>query len=286
MNMDVDLKAWIGRQESSDDVASFPTLRRLGATLDWTFTRTGTLELPPLSHWLYFLPMTSTAELKSDGHPRMGGFMPPIELPRRMWAGGRVSFLAPISIDAQMTKRSTITNVSLKDGNSGPLVFVTVKHEIMVDENLAVVDEQDIVYREPATPGASMPKAIPAPYKAEWRHRFDPSPTLLFRYSALTFNSHRIHYDKPYACDEENYPNLVVHGPLIATLLANSVSQEVSGVRMTNFDFRAVRPLFADEPLFVCGARESETTVRLWAETLSGAVAMSATATIDLNKGA
>jgi 3-methylfumaryl-CoA hydratase len=286
MKIDVDLKAWIGRQESSDDIASFPTLKRLGATLDRTFTPTGTLELPPLSHWLYFLPTTPTAELKGDGHPKMGGFMPPIALPQRMWAGGRVSFLAPIGIDAQMTRRSTITDVSLKDGNSGPLVFITLKHEITVDGNVAVVDEQDIVYREPATPRASMPKAAPAPYEAEWRHRVDPSPTLLFRYSALTFNSHRIHYDKPYACDEEGYPDLVVHGPLIATLLANSVSQEIPGARMTNFNFRAVRPLFADEPFFVCGARESETTVRLWAETSSGAVATNATAIIELSKGA
>jgi 3-methylfumaryl-CoA hydratase len=214
MNQEADPKAWIGRQETIDEVATLPTIVRLGATLAQPVLQGDVSELPPLSHWLYFLPATSTVDLKSDGHPKMGVFLPPITLPRRMWAGSRVAFHTPIRIGDAMTRHSTIADVTQKEGKSGSLVFITVKHEVLVDGTAAIVEEQDLVYREAATAGASAVKSDPSPHEAQWRKRIDPSPMLLFRFSALTFNSHRIHYDKPYAQEEEGYPDLVVHGPL------------------------------------------------------------------------
>ncbi len=271
MNLDIDhLREWIGKTETLRDTVTPVPIAALAATLDIDAPRDA---LPPLWHWLYFLPIHRESELGPDGHPRRGGFLPPVPLPRRMWAGGRLEFLHPLRIGESITRTSRIADVRFKEGRSGPLVFVLVRHEISNAQGVALTEEHDIVYRDHS---AAAGTATPAPTDAAWERTIRPDDVLLFRYSALTFNGHRIHYDRRYATEIEGYPGLVVHGPLIATLLAGLVRQP-----MKRFEFRAVSPLFDTAPFRVCGKPEGDgKTIRLWAKNEAGALAMTATAIV------
>ena len=281
MNGD-ELRGWVGREELRDDVATAAPLRGLAAALDHETPCEAGDDVPPLWHWTYFLPSAPTSQLGVDGHPMKGSFLPPIDLPRRMWAGSRIQFMRPLRVGDAIARRSTVADIVSKAGRTGPLYFVKVRHEVLSSGMPAIVEEQDIVYRNRTPPAESAATAAvaaaAATVAAKWRRRVDPSPVLLFRYSALTFNSHRIHYDRPYAEREEGYGGLVVHGPLIATLLLDLLRREQPQARVREFSFRAVRPILDSAHFWLCGAPEADGTVHLWAEDSNGAVATSATA--------
>lgn len=280
--MDSDIEAlrdWIGRTESAQDMITAAPLCGLAATLDRDDPppRPGD-PLPPGAHWLYTLPLHRQSQLGTDGHARRGGFLPPVPLPRRMWAGSQLAFHQPLYIGATVRRLSRIEDVQGKQGRSGALVFVRVRHEFHADDGLALVDTHDIVYRDRPRPGETAPPPTPAPTDAAWRRRVHPDPVLLFRYSALTFNGHRIHYDRDFCRTHEGYPGLVVHGPLLATLLLDGLRRAQPDAALARFAFRAVRPLFDTGPFEVCGAAPEAGRVRLWVCDASGALAMEAQA--------
>ena len=272
------LDAWLEKTEvAKDDITAFP-LKAMAATLEQNQTDD---VVPPLWHWLYFLPISPLAEAGLDGHPKRGAFLPPVPLPRRMWAGGRLTFHAPLKVGERAIRTSTITNIEDKTGRSGRLVFVTVQHTIEVADEMKIEEEHDIVYRDAPHPDARPPKAAPAPEGETWRRTIHPDPVLLFRYSALTFNCHRIHYDFPYVTGIEGYPDLIVHGPLIATLLVDLVRHEQPDATMQSFAFKALRPTFANRPFTVCGKPSDDgKTIDLWAKDHEGNLTMRATGTI------
>ncbi|WP_137896417.1 MaoC family dehydratase N-terminal domain-containing protein [Ramlibacter sp. 2FC] len=269
--------AWVGRTQTLDDLISPAPVRLMQATLDQAPQDAALDALPPLWHWLYFLPGERQSNIGADGHPQRGGFLPPVTLPRHMWAGGRLHFLRPLSIGAQARRVSRIASVSSKAGRSGQLVFVTVLHELSDAQGLAISEEQDIVYRDAPAPGAAAPVPPAAPTDEQFSRVITPDPVLLMRYSALTFNGHRIHYDRPYAMSEEGYPGLVVHGPLIATLLMETLRSAHPGRQVARFEFKAVSPLFDTEPFTVAGRVDGQ-DARLWARGPQGQLAMSASA--------
>lgn len=245
------LKTWEGRQETVQDVVSEPLLARFRAALG---NNCSTREaVPPGLHWCLTLPAVPTDALGEDGHPQRGDFLPPVPLPRRMWASSDIHFDQPLTVGDEITRRSVVSSVTLKTGRSGdPLVFVDVGHTYTQADQPVIRETQTLVYRE-VTPYRAAPGAAPAPQVA--RHL--PCPVLLFRYSALTFNAHRIHYDQAYATDREHYPGLVVHGPLVATLLMQAAQDANPEARLTHFSFRGVAPAFVDEPLsLVTGAND------------------------------
>jgi 3-methylfumaryl-CoA hydratase len=250
--MSEDFSAWVGRSEALVDVLEPARSNALRAALGETEPLGAGAALPLLHHWLYFWNVQPPAGLGSDGHPAKGGFLPPVSLPRRMWAGGRLKFHAPLVLGETATRTSTILKVEAKSGKSGNLVFVTVEHKLAGAQGLAITEEQDIVYREPAAAGSIATATAGEAPVAAWRREVDPTPVLLFRYSALTMNGHRIHYDRPYAMNEEAYPALVVHGPLQATLLADLAVRNL-GKPIATFDFRGMSPAFDGAPLHVCG---------------------------------
>ncbi len=271
------LKAWIGRSEEIEDVAAAAPLVGLAATLDHADPPWRSGEVPPLGHWFYFLPRYLQSEVGPDGHAKRGSFLPPVPLPRRMWAGGRLEFPGALPVGEPIRRRSTIGDVSYKAGRSGELCFVKVVHEVFARDALCVREEHDIVYRSPAPPGGEKGaggEAEPLPV-AEWRRTITPDPVLLFRFSALTFNGHRIHYDREYCRDAEGYPGLVFHGPLTATLLVDLFLRHNPSARVTRFAFRALRPLFDIEPFDICG-RRTDSGAELWALTPKGEPAMKA----------
>ena len=280
MPIDIDrLRGWIGRQEVlHDSIAAFP-VAALAATLDRDEAdpRPGDV-LPPLWHWLYFLPRARQSDLGPDGHPRRGGFLPPVDLPRRMWAGGRLSFPGVLRLGDQVTRTSTVADVSMKEGRSGPLVFVLVRHQIAGPDGVAVTEEHDIVYRGLPGPDEAPIVPRPAPEGEAWRRDIVPDEVLLFRYSALTFNGHRIHYDRRYVTQDEGYPGLIVHGPLLATLLADLVRRNTDR-RLAGFRFRALSPVFDASPFAACGRAEGDRVV-LWVRRADGALAMEAEAAL------
>lgn len=266
-----DFKDWIGRSEVHEDIASPAPLVGLEALLDHETPPWIAGEVPPLGHWLYFLPHARQSEIATDGHPKRGGFLPPIDLPRRMWAGSRIVWHAPIRIGATIANRSTIKSIERKTGASGEMVFLTVAQEISADGELAVTEERDVVFRAASKPGDA-PKAEAAqPRAAEWSRTITPDETQLFRFSALTFNAHRIHYDRDYTTKVEGYPDLVVQGPYTAMLLMDHFLRRNVGARVKAFRFRAKRPHFAGSPLKLCAAG-----AELWSEDSSGATGMSA----------
>ncbi|VTU27976.1 hypothetical protein H4CHR_02108 [Variovorax sp. PBS-H4] len=274
------LRTWEGRSETLDDSITAAPIRGLAAALDCDADATGDA-LPPPWHWLYFLPRAPQHELGADGHPRLGGFLPSVPLPRRMWAGGRLQWRAPLRGGDAVQRVSRIASVTHKAGRTGDLVFALVQHEIRRGETLCISEEQDIVYRAPARPGDTPAPPTPAPGEAAWSREIVPDPVLLFRYSALTFNGHRIHYDRPYATAEEGYAGLVVHGPLVATLLLDLLRRHAPEAVVTDFAFKAVRPIIDVHPFSVHGQpSEDGKTIRLWARDHEGWLAMQATATI------
>ncbi|MCW8970411.1 MAG: MaoC family dehydratase N-terminal domain-containing protein [Rhodospirillales bacterium] len=270
------LKDWIGRQQESTQLITPWPMAAMSATLDRDDPAPvdGT-PVPPPWHWLYFLETEPQHSLDADGHAARGGFLPPVTLPRRMWAGGRMEFAAPLRVGAMARKVSTIKDVTVKEGRSGLLVFVVVRHEIFVDEGLSVAEEHDIVYREAPRPDAPQVADRPAPPDGVWRRDITADPVLLFRYSALTFNGHRIHYDRGYCRDHEGYPGVVVHGPLTATLLLDLCRRKAPDAAITGFDYRAVKPLFDTAPFRVEGVLDADgASARVWASDAGGALAM------------
>ncbi len=263
--MSDDFSAWVGKVEETADVLEPARSNALRAALGDPAPRAAGDDLPLLHHWLYFWNVQPPEGLGTDGHPAKGGFLPPVPLPRRMWAGGRLKFLAPLKLGERVTRTSTILKVETKVGRSGTLVFVTVRHELAGAAGLAVSEEQDLVYRDAAAPGSIPAPAASGPEPvAAWRDDVRPDPVLLFRYSALTMNGHRIHYDRPYAMDEEAYPGLVVHGPLQATLLIDLAARHV-GRPIAGFDFRGQSPAFDGTMLHVCG-EATEGGASVWTE--------------------
>jgi 3-methylfumaryl-CoA hydratase len=279
----MDFSPWIGRTETRHDRLTPTPVAALAATLDHAEAPVpdGT-PLPPLWHWLYFLPLHRASALGPDGHAQRGGFLPPVPLPRRMWAGSRFQFVMPLRVGDAVTRCSTVEDVQVKAGRSGPLVFVTVRHELQADgaAEPALREWHDIVYRAARQAGDAEPVPQPAPTGAAWQRELLPDDVLLFRYSALTFNGHRIHYDRRYVTEVEGYPGLVVHGPLIATLLLDLLQREQPGARVLDFRFKALRPSFDGRPLRLNGQRDGR-SVRLWAQDHDGWLTMDAVATLD-----
>jgi 3-methylfumaryl-CoA hydratase len=276
------IRQWIGNTQTAVDHVTVAPLRALAATLDRTDPDPQPGEpIPPCWHWLYFLPIHRHSELGSDGHALRGGFLPPIPLPLRMWAGSGIEFVHALRVGDSIQKVSRIVDVTEKEGSGGPLVFVRVRHEISNAAGLAVIDEHDIVYRQPAPAKAPERSSVPAAETPDWIREIQPDDVLLFRYSALTFNSHRIHYNHRYVSEVEKYPGLVVHGPLIATLLLDLLRRNLPDAQVSRFAFRAVKPTYEGTTLHLCGRRGTDgATISLWAQHADGAVAMQATATL------
>lgn len=272
------LRDWIGRTETQEDVAAAWPVAALSATLDAGEPRPApSSAIPPGWHWLYFLDTTPDSRLGPDGLPERGGFLPPVTLPRRMWAGGRLEFRRAIRIGDAMTRLSEVVSVEPKQGKSGSLVFVTVRHTVSAGGEIAIVEEHDIVYRAAATRGERLPPGRPAPQSATWRREFIAGPVMLFRFSALIFNANRIHYDIEY-CREHGYPGLVVHGPL-QTLLLLDLCRRNDARSVKRLEYRALHPVFHTECFTVSGQPEaSGTKAELWTANAAGDYAMIATA--------
>ena len=269
------LRTWIGRERTVEDIIT----PRLAQSLDAVFDR----ESSPVSgspapvgiHWCLAPDIVPMSGLGPDGHPARGGFLPPVPFPRRMWAGGELVFSGSFLVGDTVAKRSVIEDVVLKSGRSGEMIFVTLRHYYTTKRRLVLTERQDVVYRQMDSPAA---KADPAPPEESFEHRraIDAGPVLLFRYSALTFNGHRIHYDQPYVTGEEMYPGLVFHGPLQATLLL-ALAVELGGDTLPNgFSFRSVRPLFAGGTPNIHARREKDGHA-LWLTDSAGAVTMKGT---------
>ena len=278
MGLDIDfLRGWIDRVESVHDVATVVPLCALSATLDWDSPCVDLgADVPPCWHWLYFLPMHPQSDIGPDGHGKRGGFLPPVPLPRRMWAGSRIEFVASLRAGQAISRTSRIADVRMKVGRTGPLVFVNLQHEISAEGQVCIREEQDIVYRDMPQPGEAAPAGVPAPLNATWTREVRPDDVLLFRYSALTFNGHRIHYDRRYVTEIEGYPGLIVHGPLIATLLLDLLRRQLPTAQVRRFAFKAMRPIFDIAPFRVCARMEGDQRIKLWAETAEGHLAMDA----------
>lgn len=281
MTVDLDLlRQWIGRQSHESDLITPAPLRGLSATLDRHDEWNEGQDIAPLWHWLYFLPMHRQSTLGSDGHAQRGGFLPPVPLPRRMWAGSQLVFHRPLQVGQMAQRCSTIEDVQLKVGRTGPLVFVKVHHGIAANGQRAIDEVHHIVYRDLPSPAPPAASAATAPGEALWVRTVVPDDVLLFRYSALTFNGHRIHYDRRYATEVEGYPGLVVHGPLMATWLLDLLHEHLPQARVCAFEFKAVQPVFDVAPFQLCGQPGVNGEVMLWALTPEGQVAMQASARV------
>lgn len=271
-----DFSAWIGRTEEAHDVLSRNLVKRIAATFGETTPADGE-PLPPLWQWCFFQEPVFETLLGGDGHPARGGFLPPADTRNRMWAGGRVEFIEPLRVGADAHRLSTLLQIEEKHGRTGSLLFVTVRHDYSQQGQLCVREEQDIVYRDPNPPKLN---SDAAPEPGDWSETIVPTPTLLFRYSAVTFNGHRIHYDYPYATGTEGYPDLVVHGPMIATLNLRAFIRANPGKRVRHFAYRGVRPLNVPTPFQVGGRLVEAGKAQLWAGNAAG-VAQSAEVVFD-----
>jgi len=276
------LRTWIGKTESLLDRVTPAPAAALSVTLDRDdpFPQAGDL-LPPLWHWLYFLPLHRPAEINSDGMAQRGSFFPPVPLPRQMYAGNRQQFVRALRIGDPISRTSSIVDVSEKEGHSGPLVFVLVRHDISDGTGIAVAEEQEMVYRDNPKPGDSVSRPIAAPTDVSWTREICADEILLFRFSALTFNAHRIHYDRTYVREIEGYPDLVVHGRLIVVLLVDLLRRNLPNASISRLSSRAIRPLFSGVPFRICGRVENDgKTVKLWAMDAEGWLATDAIATL------
>jgi len=255
--MSGDWSDWIGRSETRDDVIDAGALARFKATLNMD---ADAAIVPDGFHWCLGLPDTPTDKLGVDGHPPLGGFMPLLPFPRRMWAASDVAFLAPLKVGAQISRQSTIKAIEPKSGKSGDMVFVTVAHETTCDGTPAIRETQSIVYRDHPNAATPLPPVNDAPDLGawDWQETITPTAPLLFRYSALMFNTHRIHYDAAYATQEELYPALVVHGPLTASLLLKLCADNLGHNKLVRFSYRAKAPLFVDQPVHLCGRKQGD----------------------------
>ena len=272
------LQSWVDKTETLHDTISPAPVRGYSVTLDRDDPlpeRGGVV--PPLGHWFYFLPQHLQREIGPDGHAKRGGFLPPVPLPRRMWAGSRLNWEVhnPLRVGEDVQRVSRIASVTHKSGRMGDLLFVVVRHEVFNAQGLALSDEHDIVYRAAAQPNDALPPPVAARDDALWRREIVGDPVLLFRYSALTFNGHRIHYDRSYVTEVEGYPGLIVHGPLIATLLVDLVRRHKPDAPIRHFHFKAVRPTFDLHPFHV-NARPTQNPhiIDVWANDHEGWLTM------------
>jgi 3-methylfumaryl-CoA hydratase len=278
--VDIDyLRTWVGREQRvTDSLPLFPA-RALAAALDHEHLPENGDALPPTWHWLYFLDTPTAAGTGSDGHPHKGGFLPPVPLPRRMWAAGALNIAQALRLGVSAEKVSTVRSVELKDGKSGTLVFVNLEHRLYQQGQLCISEEQNLVYRAMPDGPALLPAGELAPQNTDWSRTLQPDPVLLFRFSALTYNGHRIHYDRDYAMQKEFYPGLVVHGPLLATLLVDLVLREKPDATINQFRFRAVRPTFDMNVLHLRGQRDGN-TIQLCSADHENYLGMTATAVL------
>jgi 3-methylfumaryl-CoA hydratase len=280
--LDLDhLRQWIGRTEEKTDVVTAHLVRGLRATL---FMEIGDPKpgdaAPFTAHWCLAQPVYPMSQLGPDGHPTRGGFLPPVPLPRRMWAGGELEFFEALRVGDEMKRSSRISDVTMKTGSSGVLCFVSVQHEISSPRGIAIRERQDIVYRDVAPAGQNAPAAKPAsaPPPAKHRESHMADEVLLFRYSALTFNGHRIHYDRDYVTKVEGYPGLIFHGPMQAAFLVEFAAKLRRGVAPKKFVYRGVQPLFEGSE-FSVNANETGTGMELWTANSQGMPTMKGTAT-------
>jgi 3-methylfumaryl-CoA hydratase len=278
-NLDIDhLSQWIGSRQETEETISVEPIHRMRATLDYApVSIVDGDALPPLWHWAYFLTPTRASELGRDGHAALGEFMPPVPLPRRMWAGGELKFNEPLRVGETARRESTVRDVKLKQGSSGKLYFVEVEHCILVGDELKFSEIHNIVYRDAKQSGENNVRPPEAPIDAQWSREVVPSSTLLFRYSALTFNGHRIHYDLDFCRQHEGYPGLVFHGPLTATMLLELALENNPRRPLKTYEFRAYSPLFDNAP-FTLNGRMDNDGVELWASNPDNRLAMKATA--------
>ncbi|MDA8259521.1 MAG: MaoC family dehydratase N-terminal domain-containing protein [Betaproteobacteria bacterium] len=280
------LRTWVGRTEVVEDIVAPSKVAALAATLDRDdAVPVAGDALPPPWHWTLCVPAARQSALGPDGHPARGGFLPPVPLPRRMWAGGRLTFPQPLRVGETVQRRSQVMSVEHKSGRSGELVFVLVRHEFHGPRDLCITEEHDIVYRDlPGAAGSAVPPAptfAKAPTDSAWERQIVPDDVLLFRYSALTFNGHRIHYDRRYVTEVEGYPGLIVHGPLIATLLVDLLRRKLPRARVATIEFRAVKPVFDIAPFHVCGRPEADgRAVKLWTRDAEGHLTMDMSVTL------
>ena len=280
MSSIIDYSSCIGRQKTQQDGIDRLRIQSIAATLDISPEFNNGDRLPPLWHWILFNDIHLASELAEDGHACKGDFLPPIELPRRMWAGGRFKFLQPLIVGDTLKRISTIKDIKQKRGNSGALAFVTVEHDIRAEAGGHWVEEHDIVYREAAkAPWQEPAEAVIDNEVADWSKEILADSVLLFRYSALTFNGHRIHYDREYCQQQEGYPGLIVHGPLTATLLLELLREKLPRAIVKKFKFRALRPLFDHLPFSIHGRVEGG-QILLWAKDSRQQRAMEAEAII------
>ena len=278
------LRSWIGRRETRTEPITSAPATLLAATLERSDIRTGPGDaLPPLYQWLYFLPVCPQSQIGSDGHPARGDLLPPVPLPRRMWAASTIVFKHPLAIGDIVTRWTEVVGVSLKQGRSGPLVFVTLRTVHSDSQGRDAIEEtQELVYRGHFSHADPSPTPAIAPRDEHWSRTLVADPVLLFRYSALTFNAHRIHYDVEYARESEGYPALVVHGPLSVTLLLDHLQRNLPDKRVIHLAFRAVRPLFQGRPFDLCGQLAADgKTVQLWTRDDHGALCTDAVAQVE-----
>lgn len=277
-NIDADyLSQWIGNKESVEETISAEPLHRMAATLDQAprIIARGDA-IPALWHWAYFLTPVRASDLGRDGHAALGEFMPPVPLPRRMWAGGQLKFNAPLRVGDKARRESSVRDVRLKQGRTGKLCFVEVEHRIFVGDELRFSEIHNIVYRDVKQPDEKNVLPPQAPDDAQWTREVVPNSTLLFRYSALTFNGHRIHYDLDFCRDEEGYPGLVFHGPLTATMLLELAMEQNPKQSLAGYEFRAYSPLFDNAAFSLNGKMDGGNAV-MWATNPDNGLAMKAT---------
>ena len=269
------LKTWTGKTEEASDLVTPRLVQSFAATFAPHLAPYAEGDAPLALHWCLAPPISPMAALGPDGHAAKGEFLPPVPLPRRMWAGGTIETLAPLREGDLVTRRSTIGDIAYKEGRTGPLCFVAVDHEIVTPRGVALRERHNIVYREAASPGdAPAPPAPPAePQPADLTWQVEANPVLLFRYSAITFNSHRIHYDEPYVTEIEGYAGLVVHGPIQATLMLNIIATLSDGAPI-KLDYRGVSPLISGAPFMVKARRLPDGAIRAWTEGGDGRVRM------------
>ena len=274
------LRQWIGRTEEASDIVTAQLVKGLRATLFMEIGRPKAGDAAPFTaHWCLAQPVYPMSELGSDGHPARGGFLPPVPLPRRMWAGGELEFFEPLRVGDAMTRTSRIADVTMKTGSTGALCFVSVDHQITTPRGTAIRERQDIVYRgvSPTQPSAPAKPAAP-PAAAQHRESHMADAVLLFRYSALTFNGHRIHYDRDYVTRVEGYPGLIFHGPMQAAFLVEFAAKLHRGAAPKKFSYRGVQPLFEGSE-FSVNANDTSAGMDLWTANSTGQATMRGTAT-------
>jgi 3-methylfumaryl-CoA hydratase len=278
--LDIDhLRQWIGRTQDASDTVTAQLVKGLRATLFQEVGEPKTGDVAPFTvHWCLAQPVFPMSQLGTDGHPARGGFLPPVPLPRRMWAGGELEIVDPLRVGDEAKRSSRISDVSVKTGSTGTLCFVAVEHVITTSRGVAMRERHDIVYREMTSGAAAAPKAPPPPPVAKHRETHVSDPVLLFRYSALTFNGHRIHYDRDYVTKVEGYPGLIFHGPLQAALIVELAAKLLGGKPPKKFTYRGLQPLFEGSE-FSVNANDNAGGMELWTANAEGQPTMKGTAT-------